>query len=298
MIKLPKIIGDTWFNSKPLTPEDLNGRIALIDFWTYSCVNCRRTIPYLKEWWKKYKNEDFVMIGIHTPEFEFEKDSKNVERAIKDLGVGWPVVLDNEHINWNNFSNHYWPAKYLFNKTGKLVYEHFGEGSYAETEAAIIKLLNKGGIERFFEEYQHGNVCFVSTPEIYCGYERGRIENHQRYARDQKFRYTAPNELSDDSIALDGEFIARPEYVESAEAGAALILKFRATEVNLVLHPVGVRAVAEASLDSKKLKDIIIIKPTLYNLLKSEQPIEGVLSITAKKGNFRAYAFTFSGCAE
>lgn len=137
----PEIVGDVWLGSKPFTKEDLKGKLVLVDFWTYSCVNCLRTIPYLKMWRDEYKDKGFLIIGIHTPEFDFEKNPKNVEKAIKDLGVGWPVVMDNEYINWNNFANHYWPAKYLVDKTGKIVYTHFGEGAYGETEQkkAILK---------------------------------------------------------------------------------------------------------------------------------------------------------------
>lgn len=305
MTRLPKIIGDTWFNlpggKQSLKPEDLAGKAVLIDFWTYSCVNCQRTLPYLREWWKKYQGKDFLMIGIHTPEFEFEKDPKNVAQAIKDLEVSWPVVLDNDYANWNNFANRYWPAKYLADRSGKIVYTHFGEGAYAETEKAIQKLLG-GKVEAMPEisedEHEHGKVCFIPTPETYCGYARGSIANREGYVYDQIFDYQPSEKIPADTIALSGKFLVRPEYVESREAGAALLLNFRATEVNLVLRPAGgTIAVAEILLDGRPLKELEIKEPTMYNLLKSQDLVEGVLTIKAKRGNFQAYAFTFSGCA-
>ena len=312
---LPKIVGSMWFNlpegKTGMRSEDLINKVVLADFWTYSCVNCRRTLPYLRAWWKKYKDMDFVIIGIHTPEFEFEKDSKNVEQALKDLGVDWPVVLDNEQKNWNAFANHYWPAKYLADKTGRIVYEHFGEGAYAETEKKIQELLQVASPpmpQVAANDHEHGPVCFIPTPELYCGYERSRLANKDGYRKDQIAHYRPPEEMPQDSIALAGKFLASKEFVESAEIGATLFLHFRATEVNLVLHAVGDQAVIDLSLDNRPLGDrlgkdasnneVIIKKPTLYSLVKSRELVEGVLAITAKKGAFRAYAFTFSGCTE
>lgn len=300
-MRLPEIVGETWFNSNPLKPKNLEGKAVLIDFWTYSCVNCQRTLPYLKKWWKNYKDRGFLLIGIHAPEFEFEKDPKNVGQAIKDLGVEWPVVLDNNHLNWDNFSNHYWPAKYLADKNGNIVYTHFGEGAYEETEKKIQELL-KGSEKEMplppisASEHEHGQVCFIPTPETYCGYGRGRLSNPRSYQEDQVANYQKPEEIPNDSIALSGKFQATEEYVESKEEGATLFLRFRATEVNLVLHPVGSKAVVEVILDGKTLGEITIEKPTLYNLLKTKDLAEGVLGIRAKEGSFQAYAFTFSGC--
>ena len=141
--RLPAVIGDMWFNARPLAGEDLAGKVVLIEFWTYSCVNCQRTLPHVREWWKKYKDESFLIIGVHTPEFEFEKNPANVEAAIKDLGVEWPVVLDNDFTNWNNFANRYWPTLYLADGAGRIVYSHIGEGAYDMTEAEIGKLLGE-----------------------------------------------------------------------------------------------------------------------------------------------------------
>lgn len=311
-MRLPKIIGDTWFNTKPLAENDIKDKVVLVDFWTYSCVNCVRTLPYLRNWWRKYGNKDFLIIGIHTPEFEFEKDPKNVEKALKDLQVTWPVVMDDDYLNWNNFANHYWPAKYMADKSGQVVYEHFGEGEYEKTEKAIQNLLKTDGetmpkIEN--DEHLHGAVCFIPTPETYCGYLQGVIENPGGYQQDSVFDYQKPEQLPDNSIALSGKFLARSEYVESASGEATLYLHFKATEVNLVLAPVDKEAIVEIILDGKPLPDdikgqnilnnkITITESKMYNLLKTEDFLVGIIGIKSVTGNFRAYAFTFSGCVD
>ena len=132
-----------WLNSSPLKLSKLKGKVVLVDFWTYSCINCQRTLPYLKTWWQKYQDKGLVIIGVHTPEFEFEKELKNVKEALKKYDVTWPVVLDNDYLIWNSFANHYWPAKYLIDHQGKIIYTHFGEGNYQETELEIQKEIGR-----------------------------------------------------------------------------------------------------------------------------------------------------------
>ncbi len=254
-----------------------------------------------------------MIVGIHSPEFDFEKNSYNVGKAAEELGVAWPVVLDNDYKNWNNFANHYWPAKYLSDQNGNIVYEHFGEGAYEHTEQVIQDLLkNKGEVmmPELESEHQHGKVCFRPTPEIYCGFQRGYLDNSGGYRYFEEYNYKAPEKLKTDSIALSGKFSVQEEYVESAEKGARLLLNFRATEVNLVMSLVGLgekSAAVEIFLNGFPLRreifgkdvknnEISVVEPTMYNLIKSHEPVGGTLSIAAKHGNFRAYAFTFSGC--
>lgn len=301
MITAPPITGTVWFNlsttKESLSPQDQKDRVILVDFWTYSCINCQRTLPYIREWWEKYKEKGLLIIGVHTPEFEFEKDPKNVEQAIKDLHITWPVVLDNDFVNWNNFANHYWPAKYVITRDGRIGYQHFGEGEYAQTERAIQEFLGSQDMPKINEEeHEHGSVCFVPTPETYCGYYRGKLTSEQKYKEDGEETYVAPEHIDDDSIALDGTFFTSHEFVESREENSSLLLKFRATEVNLVLHPVEDTCVVSIKLNGRQLKDITITTPTLYNLVQSKDLVEGTLEIVAKQGNFQAYAFTFSGC--
>lgn len=310
MVKMPNITGRIWFNTRPLTSSYLKNKVILADFWTYSCVNCLRTLPYLRSWWGKYRDKGFLLIGIHTPEFEFEKNPENVKKAVKDLKITWPVVLDNDYINWNSFANHYWPAKYMTDKNSNVVYTHFGEGSYEETELWIQQLLGlKEGLVEI-KEHKHGAVCFIPTPELYCGYERGVISNLEEYKRDRVENYLPPMDFKEDSIALSGKFFTAPEYVEPREKDATIHLRFRGTEVNLVLSPNSGEGIAEVLFDNfpieeqirgKDLNDfnhLIVRKPKMFNLLKSHDLQQGVLSIRYEKGALKAYAFTFSGCQE
>ena len=313
MVKVPEIKGDLWINSRPLGPRDLAGKVVLVDFWTYSCVNCIRTIPHLRALWDKYKNKGFIMIGIHSPEFDFEKNPANVRQAVRDLGIEWPVVLDPDKENWNNFANKYWPSKYLFDSEGNLTYEHHGEGSYEETERAVLRALGEPiTLEvKTEEEFAPRPFCFEPTPETYCGYLRGDIANFGGYRLDIPFSYEEPEELPLDSLALSGEFLAKAEYVESEKAGSKIILHFHATEVNLVLAPVeNGAAKIKIKLNNRNLPkeiwgqdvkngEVKIDSPKMYGLVKSKEGgLEGVLEISAKENNFRAYAFTFSGCVE
>lgn len=313
MVKIPQIIGDNWFNvKKPLTPEELQGKIVLADFFTYSCVNCLRSIPHLQNIWKRYKNLPFLLIGVHTPEFEFEKDKKAVGQALNQMKINWPVVLDNNKVNWNNFANHFWPAKYLFDQNGYLVYEHFGEGAYVELEEKIQEFLKRDfGIVDLPEIKQEkesiGSFCAPFTPELYCGYDRGLIANAGGFHLEHLAHYQHPKIIPENMMALSGDFLAKSEYVESFSEFSKILVHFKGVEVNLVITPTEERAILEIAYNNKKIDDnisgddldrgdVIVEEPRMYNLVKTHLPIEGILSIKIKGGNIRAYAFTFSGC--
>jgi thiol-disulfide isomerase/thioredoxin len=313
--RMPRIAGEIWFNSEKLEPEDFKGKVVLVDFWTHTCVNCLRTLPYLRSWWARYKDRDFILLGIYTPEFDFEKAPKVVARAVQDLEIDWPVVLDNERINWANFANRRRPALYLANGEGNIVYHHFGEGDYKRTEDSIRALLGLGAAVDSpsmlqMEEHIHGGACFRPTPQLYCGYGKGSIANPGGYINDGEADYLLPERLGTDSIALSGRFTASRQYVESAEGGAAIHLSFQATEVNLVLLPAPERATTAIQFNGAPLSGelrgndvneestLVIDKPAMYNLLKSDEPIDGTLTITARQNDFRAYVFTFSGCVD
>ena len=317
MIYLPKITGNTWFNtqnSAPIPPESLKGKVVLVDFWTYSCINCIHTLPYMRKWWDTYRDKGLVIIGVHTPEFSFEKDVQNVAQAVKDLGVVWPVVLDNDYVNWKNFANHYWPAKYLANKSGQITYMHFGEGNYGETEAMIQMLLKQGDDTLTlpspdYAQHQHGNVCFLPTPELYCGYSRGFLANTEGYKKDKTTNYRLPASLPADHMALSGEFKATPEYVESQDPTGQILVNFRGTEVDLVLSPVTEKSEIRIMLSGEVLPDnlkgsdvkngiITVDHPKMYNLLKADKLVEGTLALGVQTGSIRAHAFAFSGCVE
>jgi thiol-disulfide isomerase/thioredoxin len=310
-VMMPIVRGETWLNSRPLGPEDQLGNVVLVDFWTYSCVNCLRTLPFLRGWWSRYKDRNFLLVGIHAPEFAFEKEEANVRRAMDEHGVEWPVVLDNSFVNWHNFANHYWPAKYLADTRGKIVYSHFGEGDYGKTEASIRKQLEKDPANLPLpppSRPEQAMDCARSTPETYCGYIRGSILNEGGYERDTVAEYVSPPRLAMDAIALDGPFIARGQYLQAAGPGSRLMLEFRATEVNLVMASADSGSSARVLLngttpsDDERGRDldgsglVRAVEPRMYNLIKADHSIEGALEIESLDESLRAYAFTFSGC--
>src|SRR3989344_4838691 len=171
-VKAPEIIpGGVWFNSDPLTLSNLRGKVVIVDFWTYSCINCQRTFPYLRKWYETYKDKGLVIIGVHSPEFEFEKSEKNLTQAIKDFKLPYPIVQDNDFATWRAYNNRYWPAKYIIDKGGYIRYTHFGEGAYDETEKVIQDLLKETGAKDV--SLQINNPTYqtnAKTPEIYFGF--------------------------------------------------------------------------------------------------------------------------------
>lgn len=229
----PGIMGiDQWINTKPLTSEALKGKVVLIDFWTYSCINCIRTLPYLKRWYEAYKDKDFVIIGVHTPEFEFEKDLKNVEEAVKRFGILYPVALDSQYKTWNAFNNSYWPAHYLIDRNGVVRQIHFGEGAYMETENAIRSLLNEPPILG----HEVAVVRRPMTPETYLGYSRAmHYDSSIDLTHDKTKSYTFTGSLGDDKVALDGPWKVEPEKITAAGNGSKLELNFLASRVYLVM---------------------------------------------------------------
>lgn len=313
MVRLPPISGNVWFNNNDGNFIDLKEKVVLVDFWTYSCVNCLRTMPYLKEWWRKYKNNKFVIIGIHTPEFEFEKDPVKVSEAIKGLEIEWPIVLDNNYVNWNNFANKFWPAKYLTDHTGNIVYEHFGEGAYEDTELCIQKLIKNIESDITLPQItvsNPGQVCYIPTPETYCGYLRGDISNISGLIPEKEYSYSLLDDPEKNTIGLTGPFISKPEHLESKSIDSKLLLNFEASEINLVASPANYNALVQVLLDYKPLPEsfrgsdvnssgeLEIKSSRMYQLLKSNIFTDGILSLQPKNGNFRAYAFTFSGCID
>lgn len=178
-VRAPEI-GRIWFNSPPLTMRQLRGRAVLIDFWDYTCVNCIRTLPYLKEWHERYKDKGLTVIGVHTPEFLFARYETNVERGIEEFGLSYPIVVDSNFELWEAFANRYWPTKYMIDAEGYLRYAHFGEGAYQETEQAIQELLREINPEIALpplmaplrESDAQGAVCYRPTAELYLGHKR------------------------------------------------------------------------------------------------------------------------------
>ena len=252
---------DAWINSDPLTIAELKGKVVLVDFWTYTCINCIRTFPYLKQWHSKYADDGLVILGIHTPEFEFEKDYDNVVQATRDNGIIWPVAQDNDYITWENYSNRYWPAKYLVDKDGFVRYTHFGEGAYAETEEQIRLLLAEAGadlsddslvlpadqgLDLTLLDARNGPI----TPELYAGYQRNLsaawsvwgayvVQPEYFENRDEVVSLRAPIELVPNKIYFNGLWSIREESSqharETSEYEDYIVLIYSAKSVNAVL---------------------------------------------------------------
>ncbi|HEX5123528.1 MAG TPA: cytochrome c biogenesis protein DipZ [Rhodanobacteraceae bacterium] len=233
-----------WLNSPPLTAAQLRGKVVVIDFWTYSCVNCLRTLPYVRAWYGKYKDQGLVVIGVHAPEFAFEKDIDNVKRAVKDLHVDYPVAIDNDYAIWRAFDNQYWPAHYFIDAQGRIRHHHFGEGEYAESEDVIKQLLAEAGAQHVASgivKPDAGGVALAAesamqSPETYLGYDRA--ENFASTAvRDREHEYSVPATLTTNQWGLGGTWNVADENAKLARAGGRIAFRFHARDVNLVLGP-------------------------------------------------------------
>lgn len=234
-INAPELIGLTnWINSDELRLEDLKGKVVIIDFWTYSCINCIRTLPYLKAWDEKYADQGLVIIGVHAPEFSFERVPENVEKAVNDFEIEYPVALDNDFLTWRTYSNRYWPAKYFIDKNGQIVHTHFGEGAYEESEAIIQYLLGLD-VEESTDEVLPP-ISREQSAETYLGYQRMfGFANNSELVQDQAADYTAQRLDSQGEWTLDGSWMVDEEKISSLEDNNKLIFKFNAKDVYLVM---------------------------------------------------------------
>jgi cytochrome c biogenesis protein CcdA/thiol-disulfide isomerase/thioredoxin len=275
-----------WINSKPLTVRGLRGKVVLIDFWTYSCVNCLRTLPHLKEWDRAYRDDGLTIIGVHAPEFAFERVPGNVRAAVRKLGIRYPVALDNDFATWRAYANEYWPAKYLIDRAGRVRYFHFGEGEYERTEALIRRYLGATGDARSVADR---TPTVRTTPESYLGYERlDRFAGNGVFP-EREVGYRFPPVLFPDQVAYAGRIRVERERIVAGPR-ARLRLQFRAREVNLVL---GGRGRLTVLLDGRPAKTIAVRgEPRLYPLLELPGLTEGLLELRFARG-ISAYAFTF-----
>ena len=236
-----------WLNSPPLTRESLKGKVVLIDFWTYSCINCLRAIPYVEAWSEKYKDDGLVVIGVHTPEFAFEKDQANVAKAVQDLKITYPVAIDSNYAIWKAFNNEYWPAHYFIDAEGTIRYHHFGEGEYDKSEQVIQQLLKEknsnlkasGLVQVSASGAQAAaDVDDIQSPETYIGY--GRQENYvspEKIKQDLPGVYTAPGRLDVNNWGLAGKWEVASERAMLLAAPGRIIFRFHARDLHLVLGP-------------------------------------------------------------
>lgn len=281
-------------NSLNIDLETIKGKVTIVDFWTYSCINCIRTIPHLSSWYETYKDYGLEIIGVHTPEFVFESSRKNVDKAIKDLGITWPVILDNSYKQWNSYNNKYWPAKYFIDVNGVIRYFHFGEGEYDISEKVIRKLLIESGVDLSSKATKQPVAKLKSkTPEIYLGYSRSRgFRSNDKLAADKTFLYSSKNNLENGQWSLSGNWLIKDEYIVPKDSGE-LELNFNAQNVFLVIEPeTETGGVIEILLDGKKIEEIKPDVSKLYQLVDLKKAGRHNLKLRVK-GDLRLFAFTF-----
>jgi thiol-disulfide isomerase/thioredoxin len=304
-----------WFNSGPLTMAELRGKVVLVDFWTYSCVNCIRTFPYLKAWDERYRDMGLVIIGVHSPEFGFEKDARNVKSAIDQFGLDYPIAMDNDKRTWKAYANRFWPHKYLIDAQGNIRYEQIGEGGYIEMEQKVRDLLKEadypleeGTTRVVAEEVQFKEI---KTPELYFGNDRGGCLGNPRGFRRGPVDYLKPSTLVENLCYLVGEWAVGPENAEFVGAAdGEILLKYTAKAVNMVAGAPGRDIPVEVLRDGNPLtkanagKDIqfdergrsmaFIQEERLYSLIHDQTGygLHDITLIMGKKG-FKIYTFTF-----
>ena len=316
--QLPSLAGATsWLNSPPLTPEALRGKVVLIDFWTYSCINCLRALPYVKSWYARYAPYGLVVIGVHAPEFPFEKNPENVRRAVHDLGITYPVALDNDYAIWSAFNNKYWPAHYFIDARGQIRGHHFGEGDYAGSEELIRKLLLEAGatqlpppgasvaasgVEAPADETQ------LDSPETYVGYARAaNFSSPGGAVHDAAHDYNAPATLDLNQWALTGPWRIEAERAVALGPDATIQFRFRARDLHLVLgapdaaHPRRFRVTLDGRAPGENHGSDVqpdgtgaVTGQRLYQLIRQAHP-QGTHTFTIEftDPGVQAYSFTF-----
>ena len=281
-----------WLNTpggRPLSIAGLRGKVVLVDFWTYSCINCLRTLPHLKAWDRAYRKAGLMIVGVHSPEFAFERVPDNVRSAVRRLGVRYPVGLDNDFATWRAYSNDYWPSKYLIDKSGRIRYEHYGEGAYGETERLIRRLLGEK-VKTARTSVVDQTPSDITTRETYLGY--ARIENlaNSRLALDEQAEYRFPkHELRRDQVSYSGQWTVEPSRAVAGR-DARLRLNFQANDIFLVLAGSGQ---VEALVDGRPVRTIRVSgTPRLYTVARFPRLARGLLELRFAPG-LEGYAFTF-----
>jgi cytochrome c biogenesis protein CcdA/thiol-disulfide isomerase/thioredoxin len=312
---LPSLDGAVlWLNSPPLSREQLKGKVVLVDFWTYSCINCIRSIPYVRAWAERYKDKGLVVIGVHAPEFAFERDPANVRKAVADLGIRYPVALDNNLAIWRAFNNRYWPAHYLADAEGRIRYHHFGEGRTDETEAAIRSLLVENGATGLGDETAikasgasaAADFASIRSPETYLGAKRAKSFTSPGGFRQGSFDYRLPTSLKLNEWGLDGRWTVEPQRAVLAEPNGLIAFRFHARDLHLVLgsgsgKPVRFRVMidgkppgADNGVDIDPAGYGTVTNQRLYQLVRQRSGSrERLFTIEFLDPGAEAYAFTF-----
>ena len=315
---LPSLAGATaWLNSPPLTPEALKGKVVLVDFWTYSCINCLRSIPYVRAWAEKYKDKGLVVIGVHAPEFAFEKQVDNVKKAVADLKIGYPVAIDNDYAIWRAFNNQYWPAHYFLDAEGRIRHHHFGEGNYDESENVIRELLAEAGRAAEPADLVKVNATGaeaaadkgnVRSPETYVGYARAEnFISPGGAVKDAAHDYAAGNAPQLNEWALSGDWTVGPEHAALNKKAGSIVYRFHARDLHLVLgpgadgKPVRFRVTVDGTVpaashgtDTDAEGNGVVTEQRLYQLVRQNGAIaDRTFEIEFLDPGVQAYAFTF-----
>jgi len=325
-VRAPEI-GRIWFNSPPLSLRQLRGRVILIDFWDYTCLNCIRTLPYVQAWHERYRDKGLTVIGVHTPEFTFAQYESNVEKGIREFGLTYPIVIDSDYELWKAFANRCWPTKYLLDSEGYLRWAHFGEGAYRDCEENIQLLLREVTpnldlptfVEPIRAEDAPGSVCYVGSPELYLGHKRGRIGNAGGFKEDEIADYDfKPGRLEEGRFYARGRWASTVEYFESVGEGEhRLAIKYSASSVNLVMaSPRGSSSEVLVLQDGKALTSkqstpdtrfrisnktdeslVEVGASRMYRLVDNHDFGEHTLELICPPG-LAVFAFTFSSCVD
>jgi len=305
----------TWLNSSPLTAAELQGKVVLVEFWTYSCINWRRQLPYVRAWSEKYKDKGLVVIGVHSPEFSFERNVDNIRWAVKDMRIDYPIAVDSDHAIWQGFHNEYWPALYFVDAKGKIRHQQFGEGEYEQSEKVIQKLLvdagvaggridlvsiNPGGAEA------QADWKYLQSGENYVGYER--TQNFASNATPDKPRvYSAPKHLGLNDWALSGDWTMGREALRLNQSGGRIIYHFHARDLHLVMGPTapGTSPRFRVYIDGRPPGDAqgvdvngdgngTVGEPRMYQLIRQRSPIsDRHFEIEFLDSGVEAFSFTF-----
>jgi thiol-disulfide isomerase/thioredoxin len=315
--RLPDLGGAiAWLNSVPLNSKSLRGKVVLVDIWTYSCINSLRQLPYMKSWAAKYKDAGLVVIGVHAPEFGFEKERGNVENAVRDLKLTYPVAIDSNHAIWQAFNNEYWPADYFIDGKGRIRYHHFGEGEYVETERVIQQLLQENGatglnlspVTLSADGVEAAPSGDVQSPETYAGYGRTeRFASPERLAQDSRKTYSAPARPSLNQWGLSGSWNVGAESTALQAAPGKIVFRFHARDLHMVLGPAkngkpvrfrvtldGGAPSDDCGLDSAPDGTGEVRNPRLYQLIRQKGQVKDrTFEIEFLDPGIQAFSFTF-----
>ncbi|MDP2587667.1 MAG: redoxin family protein [bacterium] len=321
----PEFVDGEWLDGSPLTLMGLRGRVVIVDFWEYSCINCIRTLPYLRGWYKRYHDRGLEIIGVHVPEFEFGKERANVEAAIKQHGITWPVVLDNDYRTWNAYNNNVWPRELLINQAGIVVHDQSGEGGYRETEQQIQELLKQAGdtkpmpkVLEYVRETDHpGRACYRTSPELYLGAERGILGNAEKPTT-KAVTFAEPTKMQEDVVYVAGTWSRQGQFIQrsegSAKKSAWLGLMYHAKGVYLVIKPQTESGFTvwveqdDVPLTAQQAGQDVIVdergsylkvdQARMYRLVNNPEFGVHTLKLYPESDSFGAYAFTFESACQ